>query len=57
MVPIDDSAALADGIKNLLANAALCASLGTAGRARFEAEFSVATVTAAWLTFCNKVAG
>ncbi len=56
LTPIDDSAALADGIKNLLADAALRASLATAGRARFEAEFSQRHVTAAWLQFCNKVA-
>ncbi len=55
LVPIDDPAALADGIKNLLADAAHRAALAAAGRARFETEFSVATVTAAWAAFCNKV--
>jgi glycosyltransferase involved in cell wall biosynthesis len=55
LVPIDDPVALAEAARAILADPAGQAALGMAGRARFETEFSQATVVAAWSDFLTKV--
>jgi glycosyltransferase involved in cell wall biosynthesis len=57
LVPVEDAAALADAARRLLADEALRKSLATAGRLRFETEFSEARVVQAWLEFCGKITG
>jgi glycosyltransferase involved in cell wall biosynthesis len=54
LVPIDDPAALADAARAILADLPLWDSLSAAGRRRFEAEFSVKPVIAAWTAFLNQ---
>jgi glycosyltransferase involved in cell wall biosynthesis len=51
VVPADDPSALAEAIGRLLADGPLAESLARAGRHRFEAEFSAATVVAEWRAF------
>lgn len=48
LVPVDDAAALADGIRRLLADPGLRARLAAAGARRVEAEFSEGAVVAQW---------
>jgi len=55
LVPIDDPAALAAAARDILADPAVGIALGTAGRRRFEAEFSEGTVLAAWTDFLRRV--
>jgi glycosyltransferase involved in cell wall biosynthesis len=55
LVPIDDPVALAEAARAILADPAGQAALGMAGRARFETEFSQATVVAAWSDFLTQV--
>ena len=50
LVPIDDPAALAEGVRRLLAEPKLAARLAERGRARVAAEFSEAAVVALWKT-------
>lgn len=50
LVPIDDSAALADEAQRLIDSPPLRARLASAGRERVEAEFSRAAVVAQWRT-------
>ncbi len=57
LIPIDDPAAMADAVKNMLSDSKQSASLAAAGRRRFEGEFSEPHVTAAWSAFCAKVIG
>ncbi len=56
LVPIDDAAALAEGARVMLGDAALRARLALYGRRRFEGEFSKPTVLAAWMEFLHRVA-
>jgi glycosyltransferase involved in cell wall biosynthesis len=55
LVPINDAEALADAAKQLLGDVTLRVKLALAGRQRFVAEFSEATVMAAWSDFLTKV--
>src|SRR3989344_4315489 len=48
LVPVDDSEALAAGVRRLLAEPMLRARLAAAGGARVEAEFSEAAVVGQW---------
>lgn len=48
LVPVDDSDALAEGIRRLLADPALRARFAAAGAARVEAEFSETAVVGQW---------
>jgi glycosyltransferase involved in cell wall biosynthesis len=57
LVPINDAPALADAARALLADRALQNRLAIAGRIRFMTEFSEQKVVAAWLRFCEQVAG
>lgn len=55
LVPINDAPALADAARLLLGDVRLRVKLALAGRQRFVAEFSQATVIAAWMDFLTKV--
>jgi glycosyltransferase involved in cell wall biosynthesis len=55
LVPINDAQAMADAARQMLGDVRCRVKLALAGRQRFVAEFSEATVTAAWLDFLNKV--
>jgi glycosyltransferase involved in cell wall biosynthesis len=57
LVPRDDPAALADEARRLLSDVRVRVRLALAARQRFAAEFSEATVTQAWLSLLQKVAG
>jgi glycosyltransferase involved in cell wall biosynthesis len=57
LVPIDDSAALADALRRLIADGALRAALAQAGRARYEASFTEAAVVQQYRAFFNRVCG
>ncbi len=57
VVPIEDPAALANGIAALLDDPNRRAGLALAGRRRFEAEFAAAPVLARWRTFLAAMAG
>jgi glycosyltransferase involved in cell wall biosynthesis len=48
LCPLEDHAAVAEGVKALIADAALRARFITAGRQRIETEFSEQVVVAAW---------
>jgi glycosyltransferase involved in cell wall biosynthesis len=50
LVPIDDPAALAEGVRRLLGDRKLAARFAERGRARVAAEFSEAAVVALWKT-------
>ncbi|HXS40298.1 MAG TPA: glycosyltransferase [Stellaceae bacterium] len=56
LVPLEDAAALAAALRRLLVDRTLAASLAAAGRAAFEAQFSEASVVAAYRDFFAKVA-
>ncbi len=53
LVPIDDPAALAAAISDLLRDPGRAAALARAGRARYEAEFAPGPVLAAWRHFLH----
>ena len=55
LVPINDTPALAAAARILIADPAARAALAAAGRQRFEAEFSEAVVTAAWLDLLRRI--
>jgi glycosyltransferase involved in cell wall biosynthesis len=57
VVPVEDPAALAEGIAALLDDATRRTAFAQAGRARFEAEFAAAPVVARWRGFLAGVAG
>jgi glycosyltransferase involved in cell wall biosynthesis len=48
LIPIDDAAALAEGVRNLLADKTFAKKLAERGRQRVAAEFSEAAVVAQW---------
>ena len=48
LVPVDDAAALAAGVRQLLASPALRKQFATRGLGRVEAEFSETAVVAQW---------
>jgi glycosyltransferase involved in cell wall biosynthesis len=56
LVPVEDAAALAGGLRALLADAALAARLAAAARTRFAAEHAEAPVLARWRGFLRDVA-
>lgn len=56
LVPVDDEAALGRAMSALLADPVRRAALGAAGRARFEAGFSEASVVAEWRAFLARAA-
>src|SRR5262249_20466125 len=51
LVPLEDPAALADAIGNVLETPARAKALADAGRLRYEAEFAEAPVVASWRHF------
>jgi glycosyltransferase involved in cell wall biosynthesis len=55
LVPVDDAAALAGAIRQLLADRARAAALGRAGRAAFEQRFTEAIVVGRYLEFFRRV--
>lgn len=55
LIPIDDTAALAGAIGRVLGDAGLRDALGTAGRARYEAEFAAPVVMAIWQDYLARV--
>jgi glycosyltransferase involved in cell wall biosynthesis len=55
LVPLEDEAALADALANVLNDPARAAALADAGRARFDAEFAEAPVLARWRRFLASV--
>lgn len=55
LVPIEDAAALADGIRHALEDRVHATALAAAGRARFEAEFAERPVLAQWRTFLGNL--
>jgi glycosyltransferase involved in cell wall biosynthesis len=57
LVPPRDPAAAADALRALWHDPALCARLGTAGRARVEAEFAVERQIDQWLELYERVRG
>jgi glycosyltransferase involved in cell wall biosynthesis len=56
LVPVDDADALAACIGRVLQDPAQATRLASAGRARFQAEFTEAAVVAAWRAFHARVA-
>ena len=56
LVPQEDPTALAAAIRRVLENPTLCTALTTAGRRRFEAEFSRAPVVERWRSFLRRPA-
>jgi glycosyltransferase involved in cell wall biosynthesis len=55
LVPLEDEAALADALADVLNDPARAAALADAGRARFDAEFAEAPVLARWRRFLATV--
>lgn len=56
LVTIDDEAALAGAIADVLRDKTRATGLATSGRARFEAEFAEAPVVAAWQDLLGRLA-
>ena len=57
LVPVDDTASMADAIAGLIADTALAARLAEAGRACWQASLSPRKVTGDWIAFLERVAG
>ena len=55
LVPVDDTTALADAARAMLADTAMRRQLAQAGRQRFLAEFAEPTVVAAWLDVLQQI--
>lgn len=56
LVPIEDTAALAEAIRGVLADAELAQAVGAAGRATLERRFSKPAVVKKYLTFFQRIA-
>jgi glycosyltransferase involved in cell wall biosynthesis len=56
LVPVDDAPALAGALARVLADKALAARLGEAGRARFESEFTEEAAAARYLDLFERIA-
>lgn len=57
LVPVDDTASMADAIAGLIADTALAARLAEGGRACWQASLSPRKVTGDWIAFLERVAG
>jgi glycosyltransferase involved in cell wall biosynthesis len=56
LVPVENADALARALSRVVTDAGLCADLGAAGRARYEAEFAEARVVGLYRDFLAEVA-
>ena len=57
LVPVDDTASMADAIAGLIADTALATRLAEGGRACWQASLSPRKVTGDWIAFLERVAG
>jgi len=57
LVPVDDTASMADAIAGLIADTALAARLAESGRACWQTSLSPRKVTGDWIAFLERVAG
>ena len=57
LVPVDDAAAMADAIGQLMTDTTLAARLAEGGRTHWQATLSPRKVTGDWIAFLERVAG